>query len=178
MPPSRLLDEISHSSDEHSIHSITKFTNCRLVQNGKLVPGDLWINRSNGRIVDAQKTFYADRTLPDRVIDLNGRILAPGFLDVQFNGAFTFDLSRPAADGDMSSFKKGLQAMNYGLIKTGVTSYLATMTSQSSRVYQKVRSFTISSATWLMRGQDSSISQAIENIEGTVLRSRVAWCTL
>ena len=145
MSPSRLLDETSHGLEEHSIHTITKFTNCRLVRNGQLVQGDLWINRSNGRIVDAQKTFYADQTLPDRVIDLNGRILAPGFLDVQFNGAFTFDLSRPPADGDMSAFKKGLQVMNRGLIKTGITSYLATMTSQGSGVYHKVRSPTIGS---------------------------------
>ena len=139
MSPSRTVDLAGRDPDESSLR-ITKFTNCRLVRNGKLVQGDLWINTSTGRIVDAQKTFYADQTLPDRVIDLKGRILAPGFIDVQFNGAFTFDLSWPPADGDMTSFKKGLQAMNRGLIKTGVTSYLATMTSQSSGVYRKVGS--------------------------------------
>ena len=137
MSPSRLVDLNTPDPREHSLQ-ITKFTNCRLVRHGKLVHGDLWINRSTGRIVDAQKTFYSDRTLPDRVIDLKGRILAPGFIDVQFNGAFAFDLSRPPTDGNMSTFRKGLQAMNNGLIRTGVTSYLATMTSQSSDVYHKV----------------------------------------
>ena len=137
MSPSRIADLAGHDADDSLLH-ITKLTNCRLVRHGKLIHGDLWINRSTGQIVDAQKTFYADRTLPDQVIDLKGRILAPGFIDVQFNGAFTFDLSRPPVDGDMSSFKRGLQAMNHGLIKTGVTSYLATMTSQNSDVYHKV----------------------------------------
>ncbi len=139
MSPSRVTDVDGHDLEEHSLHHITKFTNGRLVRNGKLSHGDLWINRSTGRIVDAQKSFYTDRTLPDRVIDLKGKIIAPGFVDVQFNGAFTFDLSCPPADGNLSTFKKGLQAMNHGLIKTGVTSYLATMTSQSSHVYHKVR---------------------------------------
>lgn len=138
MSPSRVVDLDGQNPEEHSLHPITKFTNCRLVRNGKFVQGDLWINRSTGRVVDAQKSFYADRTLPDRIIDLKGKILAPGFIDVQFNGAFAFDLSRPPADGDMSSFKKGLQAMNHGLVRTGVTSYLATMTSQNSHVYHKV----------------------------------------
>ena len=138
MSPSRLFEVNDRKQEEHSLHPITKFTNGRLVRNGKLVGGDVWINRSTGRIVDAQRTFFTDCTLPDRVIDLKGKILAPGFLDVQFNGAFTFDLSRPPGDGDMRSFKKGLQAMNRGLIKTGVTSYVATMTSQGSTVYHKV----------------------------------------
>ena len=138
MSPSRLLEVNGRDIEDQSSHPITKFTNGRLVRNGKLVDGDIWINRSTGRIVDAQKSFYADRTLPDRIVDLNGKILAPGFIDVQFNGAFTFDLSRPPADGRMPSFKKGLQAMNQSLVKTGVTSYLATMTSQSSHVYHQV----------------------------------------
>jgi len=138
MSPSRVVDPNGRNPEELSSHPITKFTNCRLVRNGKLVQGDLWINRSTGRVVDAQKSFYIDRTLPDRVIDLKGKILAPGFIDAQFNGAFTVDLSCPPADGDMSLFRKGLQAMNHGLIRTGVTSYLATMTSQNSHVYHKV----------------------------------------
>lgn len=138
MSPSRLAEVNGHNLEQHLLHPITRFTNGRLVRNGKLVQGDLWINRSTGRVVDAQKSFYTDRTLPDRVINLNGKILAPGFIDVQFNGAFAFDLSCPPADGDMSLFEKGLHAMNHGLIKTGVTSYLATMTSQSSHVYHKV----------------------------------------
>ena len=40
-----------------------------------------------------QQTFFARRTRPSRVIDLNGAILAPGLLDIQINGAFGFDFS-------------------------------------------------------------------------------------
>ena len=140
MSPSRLLESDICDVKENFSHPITKFANGRLVRDGRLVKGDIWINRSTGRIIDAQKSFYVDRALPDRVVDLKGKILAPGFVDVQFNGAFMFDLSKPPSDGDVVSFKKGLQAMNHSLIKTGVTSYLATMTSQSAHVYHKVGS--------------------------------------
>ncbi|KAF8756718.1 Amidohydrolase family [Rhizoctonia solani] len=70
------------------------FTNCLLaLEDGTLVPRDLWIDSELGLILDAQHTFFAARTRPSRVVDLHGAILAPGLLDIQINGAFGFDFS-------------------------------------------------------------------------------------
>jgi len=115
---------------------VTKFTNCRLVKNNQLVKEDLWISERSGHILDGQKVFYEYRVGPDSVIDLGGRIISPGLIDVQFNGGNGFDFS--VAPDDISQYAKDLASLNKILIGTGVTSYLPTLTSQKSQVYHKV----------------------------------------
>lgn len=115
---------------------VIKFTNCRLVKHNKLVNEDLWISERTGRILNGQKVFYEYRVGPDKVIDLEGRIISPGLIDVQLNGGYGFDFS-VAAD-EISQYGKDLARLNKSLIRTGVTSYLPTLTSQKSDVYHKV----------------------------------------
>jgi N-acetylglucosamine-6-phosphate deacetylase len=121
---------------QHSTPVITKFTNCRLVRNNRLVEADLWVSSTSGKILRSQEEFYEHQLSPDQIIDLDGRILAPGFIDVQLNGAQGFDFSVP--HDKASAYHDGLQLVNRGLIKTGVTSYLPTVTSQRREVYHKV----------------------------------------
>ena len=73
--------------------------------------------------------------VPDEIVDLNGKILCPGFIDVQFNGAFGFDFS--TIPEDMGQYHKGLKRLNRHLVRTGVTSYLPTIPSQKADVYHK-----------------------------------------
>lgn len=113
---------------------LTRFTNCRLACEGRLVDKDLVIDSCTGKIVDYQAHFYDNRTLPENVVDLQGRILAPGFIDVQLNGAVGFDFS--VIPDEMDDYLKGVLEVNQALVKTGVTSYLPTITSQSPVVYQ------------------------------------------
>lgn len=40
-----------------------------------------------GRILDPEKLFFEERRVADEQRDCGGRILAPGFIDVQINGA-------------------------------------------------------------------------------------------
>lgn len=115
---------------------ITKFTNCRLVRGNDLVQEDLWVSALSGKILKSQEVFYGRLAVPDRVIDLGGRIVSPGLLDVQLNGAFGINFS--AVPEDLSSYPKSIQHVNRSLINTGVTSYLPTLTSQKSEVYHKV----------------------------------------
>lgn len=115
--------------------SIIKLTNCRLVHDGALVKKDLWINPSTGKIVHDQEAFYTHQILPTRIIDLGGNIVAPGFIDVQLNGAQGFDFS-VVEDG----YAEGLKKVNKALVKTGVTSYLPTVCSQTPETYRKVSS--------------------------------------
>lgn len=96
---------------------------------------DLWISSVTGKILHSQEVFYEHQVVPDRVVDLKGKILAPGFIDVQFNGAFGFDFS--SIPPDMGTYKKGVSWLNRELVKTGVTSYLPTITSQRPEVYHE-----------------------------------------
>lgn len=87
----------------------------------------------------SQEAFYEYQAAPDEVIDLGGRIVSPGFIDVQFNGAFGFDFSQ--APQDATEYVKELRRLNSKVVKSGVTSYLPTITSQKAEVYQKALPF-------------------------------------
>lgn len=115
---------------------ITKFTNCRILQDKELVEQDLWIDSRSGKILRDQVAFYELHLLPDEVIDLGGRILAPGLIDVQLNGAQGFDFSVPQAS--RKAYDDGLRIVNKGLARTGVTSYLPTVVSSTPEVYWQV----------------------------------------
>ncbi|TKA76471.1 hypothetical protein B0A49_02235 [Cryomyces minteri] len=126
-------------SPERPQSGITKFTNCRLVRGDSLVYQDLWISAVTGKILRSQEAFYEHQAVPDRVLDLGGRIISPGFIDVQLNGAFGFDFS--VVTDDVTTYTKGLKRLNRSLVKTGVTSYLPTLTSQKPEVYRQTLAY-------------------------------------
>jgi N-acetylglucosamine-6-phosphate deacetylase len=128
-----------HDVQPHST-GVTKFTNCLLVKGDELVEEDLWISSVNGKILNGQEILYDHRIAPDNVIDLGGRILSPGLIDVQLNGAYGFDFSVIPEEGS-AAYGKGVARVNRSLIETGVTSYLPTLTSQRPEVYEKVLHF-------------------------------------
>jgi N-acetylglucosamine-6-phosphate deacetylase len=112
-----------------------KFTNCRLAIGNQLVPTDICFSSVTGRIIDHQWSFFEQRSRPAIVHDLGGRIVAPGFIECQINGGYGFDFSVPAEKP--SDYRDGVAAVNKQLIRTGVTSYLPTVTSQAADVYYK-----------------------------------------
>ncbi|PHH87514.1 hypothetical protein CDD83_8752 [Cordyceps sp. RAO-2017] len=116
-------------------NGLTKFTNCRLVKGDRLVREDLWVSSVSGKIIHSQATFYDDLNLPDETIDLGGRIIAPGMIECQLNGAFGFNFSTLLPD--MTQYGKRVKELNRELIRTGVTSYTPTITSQRPELYQK-----------------------------------------
>lgn len=115
---------------------IIKFVNCRLVKGNDLVNEDLWISSKAGKIIQSQIAFYEHQAIPDEIIDLRGRILAPGFIDVQLNGYAGFSFS--VVPDDVTEYVKGLRRVNKSLIESGVTSYLPTFPSAHKEVYHKV----------------------------------------
>jgi len=115
---------------------IVKFTNCRLALGDRLVARDLYVSSTTGKIIDPSQAFYSQRPAPSITHDLGGRILAPGFIDVQLNGGFGFDFSVPREKDE--DYLAGLEFVNKNLVKTGVTSYTPSMTSQKPEVYHKV----------------------------------------
>lgn len=120
-----------------SISGVVKFTNCLLVRGNELVQADLWVSSITGKILNGQEILYEHRTAPEEIVDLGGRILSPGLIDTQLNGAYGFDFS-VIPDGGSSAYAKGVHRVNRNLVATGVTSYLPTLTSQLPDVYQKV----------------------------------------
>lgn len=122
-------------SPERPRTGITRLTGGRLVKGNDLVEEDLWISSITGKILHSQEVFYSHQVVPDEVIDLQGKILAPGMIDVQFNGAFGYDFS--TIPEDMSEYTKGLRRLNRNLVRTGVTSYLPTIPSNKAEVYHK-----------------------------------------
>lgn len=121
---------------------VTRLTGGRLVKNGQLVEEDLWISSVTGKILRSQEVFYEHHVMPDQVIDLEGKILCPGFIDVQFNGAFGDDFSTIPTNStgreDITAYAKTLKKLNKRLVQTGVTSYLPTLPSNTSELYHKV----------------------------------------
>lgn len=117
-------------------NGITKLTNCRLVRGDALVWDDVWVSSATGKILRSQEAFYDELTMPDDTIDLGGRIVSPGFIECQLNGAYGFNFS--TATDDMAEYGKQLRDLNEKLVRTGVTSYIPTVTSQTSDLYKSV----------------------------------------
>ncbi|KAH6616741.1 N-acetylglucosamine-6-phosphate deacetylase [Boeremia exigua] len=115
---------------------VTKFTNCLLVKGNDLVNEDLWVSSITGKILNGQEVFFEHKTAPEEVVDLGGRILSPGFIETQLNGAYGFDFSVIPDEG-AAAYGKGVLRVNRRLIAAGVTSYLPTITSQEPEVYHK-----------------------------------------
>lgn len=131
---------------------VIKFTNCLLVTENELVNDDLWVSSTSGKILNGQELLYEQRTAPDSIIDLGGKLLAPGLIDVQLNGAYGFDFSVIPENGSVG-YSKGVQLVNKNLIRRGVTSYLPTLTSQRPVVYHQVNRLETGTSTRIANSQ-------------------------
>lgn len=110
---------------------LLKFRNCRLLRGHQIVIDDLWVR--NGKILNPERLFYDEQTLADVNIDCNGLILAPGFIDVQINGAFGVDFSV-----DTDHLSADLQRVAKGLLEHGVTSFCPTVITSHPTLYRKI----------------------------------------
>src|SRR4029077_9953257 len=87
------------------------FCNGLIVGPRTMTQGELFVR--GGKIIESQK-------LECRVIDLQGKLIAPGFIDLQVNGGFGYDFS---------SAPESIEKVAQKLPSTGVTSFLATLVS-------------------------------------------------
>lgn len=126
--PSSALDAPSAAATKDYT---VRFTNCRLLRDHVLHEGeDLWCR--GGFIVSPKKLFW-DKTEADEVVDCGGRILAPGYIDLQINGGWGVDFSTPSPD-----FADGVQRIARQLLTHGVTSFLPTVITSSPSAYRAV----------------------------------------
>jgi N-acetylglucosamine-6-phosphate deacetylase len=128
----------STATENCTNYRVIKFTNCFIPRENVLVRADLWISPETGKILDGQDVFYNSKLQPNRIIDLKGKIISPGFIETQINGGFGFDFS--ANPESAIDYIKGVLKFRKNILQYGVTSFLPTITSQRSGLYRSVSS--------------------------------------
>ena len=154
------------SSPRTSPQHVLRFTSCRLIRSHHLHTNtDLWVQGHT--IIDPADRFWQASKLnefaADETVDCKGLILAPGYIDVQINGAFGVDFTRPdgwregggeeeggggdegegegkEGGGEKGSrdggvVERGLTKVAVGILPHGVTSFCPTIITSSARTY-------------------------------------------
>lgn len=97
---------------------IIRFQGGLLLRKHTLQPEDLWVQ--GGKVV-------APSLEADQEVNVVGKIVAPGYIDLQLNGAYGVDFLRNPEKWTYVATR---------LPRTGVTAFLATIISSSQEVYQ------------------------------------------
>jgi len=113
-------------------------SNCRIHNDkGVLQPAFVVIDSHSGKIqtISTDKSVLcssiADNGLSFDVVECEGNILAPGFIDIQINGAHGVDFSSP------NLTKDDVKKVSRLLPQYGVTSFCPTIISSSEDVYSR-----------------------------------------
>ena len=115
------------SSDDE----IIRFTDCSVLLDGELKKDDLWVR--GGKIIDPRPLFYQEKRRQTRTIYCKGGIVAPGFIDVQINGAFGYDFS-----SNPDTIVESLHQVAKRLLEHGVTSFCPTIVTSSAETYHTI----------------------------------------
>lgn len=102
------------------LFSATRFTNGLILKNHELKKGELWVE--NGKIIEPKEKASQE-------IDLKGLIAAPGYIDIQINGAFGIDFST-------APFRIAEAAKQ--LPRFGITSFLPTLVTLDRSKYLEI----------------------------------------
>lgn len=121
---------------------VIRFTNGYLaLSDGTAVRGDLYVSTASGLILSGQQNFYDSALAPSKTVDLGGKILSPGFIDVQINGAYGVDFSELETgdnDGGDERYEQGLKLVMKRIVETGCTSFVPTIITQKEELYSKL----------------------------------------
>lgn len=113
---------------------IIRFANGQILRDHTFVREDLWVR--DGVIIDPQQLFWGERVKADETIDCRGQFIAPGFIDIQINGAFGIDFS--SVPDDPSEMEKNVLAVAKGLLRYGVTSFCPTVITSPPEAYRAI----------------------------------------
>ena len=99
-----------------------------LIKNGFVMDPANQVQAKRNLLLEGGKVVAVTTELPeaDKVIDAEGNIVSPGFIDIHCHGAFGFDTN--------DANEEGLRAWTKGIVGEGVTSFLATTITQSEEV--------------------------------------------
>ncbi|KAJ8727034.1 hypothetical protein PYW08_015431 [Mythimna loreyi] len=110
---------------------LTRFHNCFILRNGKIIKEDLWIR--DGKIENPERVFYVEQLQADITVNCEGLLIAPGFIDIQINGGWGVDFSY-----DSENVKEGVRKVSKELLAHGVTSFCPTMVTSDVEKYHKI----------------------------------------
>ncbi|KAI9250379.1 hypothetical protein EDC94DRAFT_316533 [Helicostylum pulchrum] len=114
---------------------ITKIINGRILRDHKIVENSyVWIQ--DGKIIDAFHSFFDNHQEPDTIIDAQGCIISPGYIDLQINGAFGYDFSE--VDETIDKLAQDIELVAKGLLQFGCTAFCPTVVTSAPQVYSKV----------------------------------------
>ena len=111
--------------------SLVRFRNCTLIRHHALLVDDLWVR--DGRIIDPQEIFFGEKCQADVEYDCRGVLIAPGYIDLQINGAFGHDFSSPGEASEEMLTKVAQQLTSHG-----VTAFAPTVVSSNIETYKAV----------------------------------------
>jgi N-acetylglucosamine-6-phosphate deacetylase len=101
------------------------------MRNHALIIDDLWIR--DGKIINPQQIFFDEKIQADIEYNCQGILIAPGYIDLQINGAFGHDFSSP----DEAS-EEMLTDVARQLTSHGVTAFTPTVVSSKPETYKAV----------------------------------------
>lgn len=99
--------------------TVKRFFNAKILTDISTYSTELWIK--DGKVITAQNEA-------DENIDMHGKLIAPGYIDIQINGAFGCDFARNPEE---------LEKVAGKLLQYGVTAFCPTLVSSSPEQYQK-----------------------------------------
>lgn len=111
--------------------TLFRFRNCTLIRDHALITDDLWVR--HGKIINPESIFFDERIRADVEYDCRGIFIAPGYIDLQINGAFGHDFSSANEANDEMLLKVSRQLTSHG-----VTAFVPTVVSSNPETYQKV----------------------------------------
>lgn len=115
--------------------SLKCFTNCLLCVSGELVAQDLYFSSEQGTITP---NYYYRQEGVER-IDLGGRVVAPGYLDLQTNGMNGVHFTQLATDEAGEGDEQKLAAVSKMEASHGVTAWWATVPTVDVHRWKQVR---------------------------------------
>lgn len=144
-----------------------QLTNCRVLRNHKITKDDLWwrLPGVGGRatIINPQSNFWSAQhthdTVADYTFDCKGLIVAPGYIDLQINGAFGVDFTHLKEEKECEF--GGFKAFSQQILKHGCTSFCPTLITSSPQDY-RVSLANINSATNELKNKSRERSLKLE----------------
>ena len=105
------------------------FVNGRLCIKGEEIRRSVFVDQDSGLIVSEPKEG------PSETVDLNGRFLAPSFLELQTNGCLGVHFTNYE---DSHIYQDNLKRISQHLTTQGVGGFYVTLPTVSSHVFKKV----------------------------------------
>ncbi|KAK4954781.1 hypothetical protein LTR28_006165 [Elasticomyces elasticus] len=111
----------------------TTFLNCRLCIDGQLVEDQFVVSDDTGLILPRTGYIGGD------AVDLEGGIIAPGFLELQTNGLLGFHFTHSDGnDGGKERYGREVEKVAKYLVTQGVTGFWATVPTVSVEGFKKI----------------------------------------